>query len=79
MSSLERLINRNPIKKKAKRATGGFFTNLKTLQQLTSPAEASKKHRDTSKNERAKRMFEEAIEEGVKEENQKNSGRGTNQ
>jgi hypothetical protein len=36
---------------------------------LTFSAEAAKKHRDNNKNEKALRMFEEAIEKRAKEDN----------
>jgi hypothetical protein len=46
----------------AKEATVGLKSDLKTLRQLTSSSEAAKKHRESSKDERAKRNLEEAVE-----------------
>lgn len=53
--------------KQAEEATVGLSSDLRTLQQLTSSAEAAKKHREQSKDERAKRKFEEAVEEMFKQ------------
>ncbi|KAJ5123793.1 hypothetical protein N7448_009890 [Penicillium atrosanguineum] len=47
---------------KGEQATIGLESDLKTLQQLTSSAEAAKKRRDDSKHERAERKLHEAIE-----------------
>lgn len=43
-------------------ATVGLKSDLKTLRQLTSSSEAAKKHREASKDERAKRNLYEALE-----------------
>lgn len=57
---------------KGEQATVGLKSDLKTLQQLTSSAEAAKKHRDDSKHERAERKLHEAIEAMAKSEGLKN-------
>lgn len=54
-------------------ATVGLRSDLKTLQQLTSSAEAAKKHRDDSQYERAKRKLNEAFEVAAKSEGSKNA------
>ncbi|KAL4948358.1 hypothetical protein BDW69DRAFT_94563 [Aspergillus filifer] len=53
--------------KRGKEATVGLSSDIKTLQQLTSSAEAAKKHREQSKDERALRKLEEAVGELLKE------------
>lgn len=59
----------------AKEAAVGFKSDLKTLQQLTSSSEAVKKHREASKDERAMRSLEEALEKdlGQQEEDRQDS------
>lgn len=49
-----------------KQATADLKSGINTLQQLTSSAEAAKKHRDDSKHERAERMLFEAFETTAK-------------
>lgn len=61
-----------PSPKKGEEATVGLKSDLKTLQQLTSSAEAAKKHRDDSKHERAQRKLEEVFEAMAKSEGGKN-------
>lgn len=53
---------------KGEEAVVGLKSDLKTLQQLSSSASAAKKHREDSKDDRAKRELMEAIGRGVSEE-----------
>ncbi|RAL06347.1 uncharacterized protein BO80DRAFT_420644 [Aspergillus ibericus CBS 121593] len=53
--------------KKGEEAIVGLSSDIKTLQQLTSSAEAAKRHRERSKDERALRKLEEALGEMFKE------------
>ncbi|KAJ5183284.1 hypothetical protein N7492_000900 [Penicillium capsulatum] len=57
---------------KGEEATVGLKSDLKTLQQLTSSAEAAKRHRDDSKHERAERKLHEAFEAMAKSQGDKN-------
>jgi hypothetical protein len=66
----------NPAPGKGEQATVGLKSNLKTLQQLTSSAEAAKKHRDDSKRERAERKLNEAFEAMAKHEGRSKEGKG---
>jgi hypothetical protein len=53
-----------------KDATVGLKSDLKTLRQLTSSSEAAKKHREASKDERAKRNLEEAVERTLRQQDE---------
>ena len=53
---------------KGEEATVGLNSDVKTIQQLTSSAEAAKKHREASKDERAKRNLDEAIGKMMKDQ-----------
>ena len=46
------------------------------MQQLTSSAEAAKKHREASKDERAKRSLEEAVGNMIKDQQEPSHSTG---
>lgn len=61
---------------KSEEAIVGVKADVKTLQQLSSSSNAAKENRNRIKEEKAIRLFEEAVQEGVQGGKGQSSGTG---
>jgi hypothetical protein len=64
---------------KGKEAIVGVRADVKSIQQLSSSAKAAQDKRHRIKNEKALRLLDEAVQQGLERENQQSSSRGPNQ
>lgn len=60
---------------KGEEAVIGVRGDVKTLQQLSSSGKAAQDHRNRNKDEKAKRMLLDAVQQGIERENQQSSSR----
>jgi hypothetical protein len=64
---------------KEEEATVGMRASVKTHLQLSSSAKAAQDNRRRINDEKALRLLNEAVQQGLERENQQSSNRGSNQ
>lgn len=74
--SSEMADNPQSDQSKSEEAIVGVKADVKTLQQLSSSSNAAKENRNRIKEEKAIRLFEEAVQEGVQGGKGQSSGTG---